>query len=279
MRLAEGVAAGDQRHGLLVIHRHAGEGLADIARRLDRVGIAVRAFRVDVDEAHLHRAERFAELALARIALVAEPGAFRAPEQLFRLPDIGTAAGEAERFEAHRISSATLPVRTSRSAHEIGVAVFLLDRPDQAAGLVEIGVVRPAVERGETLLPLPGAAAAIGDAIGAGAVPGHADEQPAVMAEISRPPILRVGHDLDEVGLHRGEVELLELLGIVEPGTERIGERGVAMQHREIELLGPPVAIAMAPLAAAPAVVHRALARAAIVTCVHLRLRLSVAVG
>ncbi len=31
--LAEGVAARDQRDGLLVVHRHAGEGLADVARR------------------------------------------------------------------------------------------------------------------------------------------------------------------------------------------------------------------------------------------------------
>jgi hypothetical protein len=41
--LAEGVAAGDQRDGLLVVHRHAGEGLADVARRCERVGLAVRA--------------------------------------------------------------------------------------------------------------------------------------------------------------------------------------------------------------------------------------------
>src|SRR5687768_4099491 len=30
VRLAESVAAGDQRHGLLVVHRHAGEGLANV---------------------------------------------------------------------------------------------------------------------------------------------------------------------------------------------------------------------------------------------------------
>ena len=33
MRLAEGMAAGDQRHRLLVVHRHARKGLADVARR------------------------------------------------------------------------------------------------------------------------------------------------------------------------------------------------------------------------------------------------------
>ena len=56
--LAEGVAAGDERHRLLVVHRHASEGLADIPGRSDRIGVAVRAFRVDVNEAHLHGRER-----------------------------------------------------------------------------------------------------------------------------------------------------------------------------------------------------------------------------
>ena len=43
--LAEGVAAGGERDGLLVVHRHAGEGLADVARRLQRIGIAAAALR------------------------------------------------------------------------------------------------------------------------------------------------------------------------------------------------------------------------------------------
>src|SRR6516225_4806232 len=37
MRLAETVAAGDERDGLLVIHRHAREGLADVLRGGDRI--------------------------------------------------------------------------------------------------------------------------------------------------------------------------------------------------------------------------------------------------
>ena len=39
------------------------EGLADVARRGDRIGIAVRAFRVHVDQAHLHGRERILEIA------------------------------------------------------------------------------------------------------------------------------------------------------------------------------------------------------------------------
>ena len=140
--------------------------------RGDRVGIAVRAFRIDVDQAHLHGAERLGELAFAAVALVAEPGAFGAPEELFRLPDVGAAAGEAERLEAHRFER-----DIADQHHQVGprdlAAVLLLDRPEQAARLVEVGVVRPAVQRRKALLAGAGAAAAVGDAIGAGAVPGH----------------------------------------------------------------------------------------------------------
>ncbi len=72
--LAEGVAAGDERHRLLVVHRHPREGLADIPRRGDRIGVAVRAFRVDVNQSHLHGSERVFEFPVAGIALVAQPG-------------------------------------------------------------------------------------------------------------------------------------------------------------------------------------------------------------
>ena len=82
--LAEGVAAGDERHRLLVVHRHAGEGLADIPRRRDRIRVAVRAFRVDVNQAHLHGSERIFEVPVAGVALVTQPRCSRRPS---RRPD------------------------------------------------------------------------------------------------------------------------------------------------------------------------------------------------
>ena len=112
VRLAEGVAAGDQRDGLLVVHRHAAEGLADVARRGERIGIAVRAFGVDVDQAHLHGGERVLEVARVSASAVvvgdehaaglldagralrvadvaAEPRRLAAPvDVLVRLPDV-----------------------------------------------------------------------------------------------------------------------------------------------------------------------------------------------
>ena len=69
VRLAEGVAAGDQRDGFLVVHRHAAEGVADVVGRGERIGIAVRAFGVDVDQAHLHRGERILQVARVHVAI------------------------------------------------------------------------------------------------------------------------------------------------------------------------------------------------------------------
>src|SRR5258708_7458092 len=73
MGLAEGVTAGNQRDGLLVVHRHARERLADVPRRREGIWIAVRPFRIDVDQAHLHGAERALQVAIARVALVRQP--------------------------------------------------------------------------------------------------------------------------------------------------------------------------------------------------------------
>jgi hypothetical protein len=38
-----------------IVHTHAAEGLADVACGGERIGIAVRTFRIHVDEAHLGR--------------------------------------------------------------------------------------------------------------------------------------------------------------------------------------------------------------------------------
>ena len=160
--LAEGVAAGDERDGLLVVHRHPAERLADVAGRGERVGVRVRALGVDVDQPHLDRGQRVLQLAVAGVALVAaEPGLLGAPvDVLVGLPDVGAAAGEAEGLKAHRFQRAV-----AGEDDEVGpgqcAAVLLLDRPEQPAGLVQVAVVRPAVQRGEALHAGARAAAAV----------------------------------------------------------------------------------------------------------------------
>ena len=194
MGLAEGVATGNEGDGLLVVHRHACEGFTNVPRRGERVGVAVRPLGVDVDQAHLHGGEWFFEVAITGVALVAQPGVLRSPiHVLLRLPDVGPTAAEAEGFEAHRLKCAI-----AGENHQVGprdfLAVFLFDRPQEAAGFVEVGVVWPTVEGGEALLSGAGAAATITGAVGARAMPSHADEKRTIVSEVGRPPLLRSRH-------------------------------------------------------------------------------------
>lgn len=91
------------------------------------------------------------------------------------------------------------------------VAVLLLDRPKQTTGLVERDVVGPGVKGSETLLSaavglrvngrsertilviLPATTATILNTVGTSAVPGHTDEQAAVVTKVGRPVVLAVG--------------------------------------------------------------------------------------
>ncbi len=105
MGLAEGMTARNQRHGLFVVHGHASKGLANVHGCGERIRIAVRALRIDVNQAHLHRSEGVFEVAHAGVAFVTlQPYFFRPPvDVLFRFPDVRAAAGETEGLEAHRL--------------------------------------------------------------------------------------------------------------------------------------------------------------------------------
>ena len=246
VRLAEGVPAGDQRDGLLVVHRHPAERLADVARGGQRVRVAVRTLGVHVDEAHLHGPQRAAELAVAAVALVAEPGVLRTPEDLLRLPHVRPAEAEAEGREAHRLQR-----DVAGEDQQVGPrdrrAVLLLDRPQQPARLVEVRVVGPAVQRGEPLRALATAAAAVLDPVGAGRVPAHPDEQRPVVAVVRRPPVLRRGHDVHDVLLQRLDIEGREGIGVPEVLAHRVALRRVLVQHAQVQLVGPPVLVRVRP--------------------------------
>ena len=245
--LADRVAADDERDRLLVVHRHPLEGLADVARGGERVRVAVGPLRVHVDQAHLHGAERTGESPFAAVALVAEPRVLGPPEDLLGLPDVLAAEAEPEGRQPHRLVGAV-----AREDQEVGPgdlpAVLLLDRPEQAARLVQAHVVRPAVERGEALGAAAATAAAVGDAVRARGVPAHPDEERSVVAVVGRPPVLRGRHHLDDVPLQSLDVEGRELLGVVEVVTHRVGLGGVLVQNREVELVGPPVPVRPRPV-------------------------------
>ena len=213
--LAKGMATGHQGHGFLIVHGHAGKGLAHIDAGGGRVRIAVGAFRINVDQAHLHGCQGVLKVAFTGVALVAQPLFLGTPVNIFlRFPHIFPTAGKPEHLKAHGFHGAV-----ARQDHEVGpgdfLAVFLLDGPEQAASLIEIDIVRPAVEGRETLGTVAGTAAAIPHAVGAGAVPGHADEERPVVAVIGRPPLLGVRHQLVKVLLNFSQIELYKFFCVV----------------------------------------------------------------
>src|ERR1022692_2750847 len=187
---SESVTAGNERNRLLVIHRHAGESLSDIPCRGNRIRLSIRPFRIHIDQTHLHGSERILKITVAAVALVRQPLALRAPENvLFGLPHVLAPAAKTERLKAHRIEG-----DVACENYEVGPGDFppilLLDRPQQPARLVEVHVVRPAIEGREALLTGSSATAAVADAVRTRTVPRHTNEQWPIVAEVGRPPIL-----------------------------------------------------------------------------------------
>ena len=244
MVLSEGVPARDQRDRLFVVHRHSGEGLADVDRGFERIRFGVGAFGIDVDQTHLDGGQRVLEVTLTGVAFVAEPFLLRTPvDVLIGLPDVFPSAGEAKGLEPHLLES-----DVAGEDHQVGpgklATVLLLDRPQQPACLVEVRIIGPAVERGEALLPRAATAAAVTDPVGAGRVPGHADHQRAVVPVIGRPPVLRRCQQLGDVLLDGVEVEALELGCVVERVAHRVGFDRVLGEDLQVEAVGPPSPVA-----------------------------------
>ena len=248
VRLAKGVPASGERHGFFRIHSHAQEGRLHVTRRKQRIGIAAGTFRIDVDQTHLYRCERSVEFVKAALRVDPSLHAFVDPlvlvapvDVLFGFIDVGAAGSETEHRAAHRFDC-----NIAGENEQVGPAdrltILLLDRPQQAPGLVKIAVVRPRIERSEALLPGIGAPPPVTGAIGAGCVPGHADKERTVVAIISRPPRLAVGHQGSEIGLERSVIERLERFGIAEIVAHRIG-RTVRSKHVDRQCIWPPILV------------------------------------
>src|SRR6201987_3720928 len=108
--------------------------------------------------------------------VAAEPPFFGSPiDILIGLPNILATAAETECFESHRFER-----NVPGEDHQIGprnlAAILLFDRPEKAPRFIKTHVVRPTVDRSETLLGPTPAAATIAGAISSGAMPGHANE-------------------------------------------------------------------------------------------------------
>ncbi len=241
--LAKGMPASNQRHRLLIIHAHPTKGLAHIAARGYRVGGTVGAFRIDIDQPHLHGSQGVFEVPVTRVALISQPFILGAPvDILFRLPDILTATGKTQGFKSHRFKG-----DIASKNHQVGPGyfppIFLFDRPKQPARLIKVNVIWPAVEWGKTLAATAGATATITDPVGAGAVPGHANHQPAIVPPVGWPPILGVGHQFTQILFNRLQVQVLEFFSIVERLPHWIGLAGILVQDIKPQLIWPPILV------------------------------------
>ncbi len=240
VRFAQRVTACDQGDRFLVVHAHAAKRLANVVRCKHGIGVAVGAFRVDVDQAHLHGGEGRFQFAVSGVATVFQPLVFRPPVHVvLGFPNVFAAAAEPDGFKAHGFKR-----HVSGQNHQIRprhrLAVLLFHRPKQATRLVQIGVVRPTVLRGETLLALPRATPPVGRAVRAGTVPGHANEQPSVVAPVGGPPVLRGQHDLLDVLFQGVVVDGRKGRAVIKIGVEGVGTLRVLVQDRQVEPVGPP---------------------------------------
>ncbi|CRK39328.1 hypothetical protein BN1708_001577 [Verticillium longisporum] len=270
--LAEGVATGDESDGLLVVHGHAAECGADVVGSSNRVGVAIGALGVDVDQTHMGSTERLLQatgvgalimtlvgdeaartlvaLVATRVAdVVAEPSGLATPvDRLVGLPDVGPTTGEAKGLEVHRLEGDVAGEEQQISPGDL-VAVLLLDGPQQATSLVERDIVGPAVQGSKTLLALTATTAAVEDAVGTGAVPRHANEETSVVTKVGGPPVLRVGHEVLEVLLDGIVVEAVEGSSVVKVVAEGVRDICVLTENVELQSIGPPVTVAGAAAA------------------------------
>src|SRR5215470_12080949 len=183
------------------------------------------------------------EHAIAAVALVSQPLALTTPvDVLFRLPHIRTPPAETESLEPHR-----LQCDISRKNHEVSPrdlpAIFLLDRPQEPPCLVEVRIVRPAIERSKALRPRACSTAAVADAIRPRAVPRHANEERTIVTVIRRPPLLRRCHQGMKILDHRIQIERLEFFRIIELLAHGISQRRILVKDFQTKLIRPPVRV------------------------------------
>ena len=138
---------------------------------------------------------------------------------------------------------ARLPAKISRSAHEIFWPYFCLIGQSRRRALSRLTLSGQLFSGAKRWAPVPPPPRPSSDAVGAGGVPGHPDEEAAVVAVVGGPPILRVGHQRVDVGGECVEVEAVERRRVVEVRAQRIGLRVVLAEDPQVQALGPPVLV------------------------------------
>src|ERR1700756_4039095 len=120
-------------------------------------------------------------------------------------------------------SRATLPASIIRSAQEILRPYFCLIGHSSRRALSRLALSGQLLTGAKRCWPGPAPPRAPPVREGPGGGPPHPNNPPAVVAKISRPPILRVRHQGVQVPDHGLQVEAVEFLGVVERLAHGIG--------------------------------------------------------
>ena len=159
MSFTQRMTTRNQRHGFFVVHAHVAEGRADSCCRRKRFAAVIRAFRVNVNQAHLGCAQRRFRQCFRMT--VGQPGFFITPVNIqIRFPDVFTTGTKTEGTEA-----GVFQRHVTREDKQVGpgdfLTIFLFDWPQQATRFIEAYVIRPGVQRCKTLLTTTRATASI----------------------------------------------------------------------------------------------------------------------
>ena len=129
MRFTECMTTCGQGDSFFVIHRHSGKCFTNIAGTCQRIGIAIRPFRIHIDQSHLHGRQRMRQIAITRITAIRQPVCFKTPVNIFfRCPYVWTTATVTKGFAAHRLDS-DITCQNQKIGPANLLAIFLFDRP------------------------------------------------------------------------------------------------------------------------------------------------------
>ena len=145
------------------------------------------------------------------------------------MPDVLASSCKTEGLEAHGLIG-----HIARENEEVCpgnlVAVFLLDGPQQSSGLVEIGIVRPAVEWSKSLVSCIAPSSSVGNPVRSCGMPGHSYHQSAIMTPVGGPPILAIGHKGFKIALQSLQIQLFEFFRIIKVSSHWVAFDVMLMQ-------------------------------------------------
>eukprot|EP00041_Stephanoeca_diplocostata_P023823 m.593258 g.593258 ORF g.593258 m.593258 type:complete len:365 (-) comp22392_c0_seq9:328-1422(-) len=181
------MSATNECNRLRIIHGHPPERIADVENRQRRIRIPHGALGIQIDQPDSGRSERrlaFPVCGAGCKRSLLRRWSQRCTRRSVRVVD--PASTEPKHRTAHAFNRYRSCQNEQISPRQ-PLPILLFDRPQQMAGLVEIGVVLPAALGVESLSPTVASSAPIGGAVRSRAVPCQAHEQRSIIAVVCWP--------------------------------------------------------------------------------------------